>query len=377
MKRLQHLFVNWVDGMKISKDHFIATELAVRDHVRDAVMAGLADHHYGFIEPPVWEADERQARLLSCRALCRDGSRMELLPEQEQQVGIDLAPMLKPDLEGRSFYLLAMLQPEQREGLGPFVGEPPRQATVVPKVSLQLLPVEKLNAAALRSAMLPVARFTVLQGRPAFNKDFVPPALTIDGFAAWEKLRKDLGTTMELMLRNAARLLEKLWAKPRDIQARFPNRCYEHWAVQTQLALPAIQAALLVGTDRPCQLLRAVVQLACTNAGLWQSMPEREKLLDHVKGVGNWAELIRQQQAATTELMQLRYAHGDPAATLALCTRFLELGRQTYAQLGELASFEPVTLGRDVAPETVVELKVDVPPPPPEKKGFVWERKRN
>ena len=374
MKRIKNLFVNWVDGMKIAKEHFIDQEHAMRDHLRDALMAGVSDHHFGLLEPADLVFEDREAKLNACRAICRDGSRIELLPEHEQHVSCDLMPMLTNDLEGKSFYLLAMLQADEREGVGPFVGEPPRQAVVLPRVSLQMLPVEKLNSAALRSAMLPVARFTVLQGHATQNKDFVAPCCSIDGFTEVERVKKDLANTLDLIMRNASTVLAKLYSKPRDIHDRFPNRCYEHWAIQSQLTLAGLHADMAIGMERPFELLRGVVQLAHTTDGIWQSMPERAELMKHVEGIGNWASLIRAQHGSMNELMQFRYLHWDLCSTLMLCARFLEQTRQTYAQLGELDRFEPVSILRDIAPNTVEEVK-PIETAKPVTKGFVWEKK--
>lgn len=374
MRNIEKLFVNWVDGMKISREHFIAQEMAVRDHLRDVLMAGMDDHHYGLLEPPGLVVEGREARLISCRAICRDGSRIELLPAHEQHVICDLEPVLKDDTEGKSFYLLALLRPETREGVGSFVEEPPRQPVVTPGVSLQLLPVERLNAPALRSATLPLARFTVLKRTPVLSTDYQPPCFLIDGFNMPETIRKDLGTTLDLIVRNTVSVLGKLYSKPRDIQERFPNRCYTHWAVRSQLALPPLQAGNAMGFTRPYELVRAVVQLAFAMDGIWRSMPERAELMHHVEGIGNWASLIRAQQTSVEELAQLRYRHGDHAPALQLCHRFLDQTRQVYAQLGELDRFEPVTNLRDVAEETVKEI---APPEPakPEPKGFRWVKK--
>jgi hypothetical protein len=255
------------------------------------------------------------------------------------------------------------------------VDEPPRQPVVVPKTSLQLLPVEKLNAAALRSAMLPVARFTVLQGKAVLNADFVAPCYRIEGFEAVEDVKKAMGVTLGHTVRNAGTVLGKLHSKPRDIQERFPNRSYMFWATRTQLGLASLQADMAVGMVRPFELVRAVVQLAFTMDGIWRSMPERAELMEHVEGIGNWNSLIRAQLATMEELAQLRYQHWDLGTALALCTRFLEQTRQVYAQLGELDRFEVRTNLRDVAEPTAQEIAPPPTPPAPTRR-FVWEKRK-
>lgn len=365
-KKIASNFVNWVDGMKLSKDQFIAQEKAVRDHLRDAVELGLSDQHFGLLEPPALSFDGRDAKLQSCRAVCRDGSRIEHLTEHEQSVVVDLSSFQSNEHEGKSFYLLVRLQPEAAEGLGPYVGEPPRQEFCVPRVSLVALPDDRLNAAALRSAMLPIARFSVTQGKVTPVKDYLPPWFQIQGAAELEKLKQDFEATMGVLTDGSRAVLGKLYDKPREIQDRFPNRNYEHWAIHTLNSTAPIRADLCMGLDRPAQLMKRIVELAFVIEGAWASMPEREELMKHVELIGNWSKLIRSMQSAMSKLMSLRYQHWDLGPACDLCASFLDQARQVYAQLGELNRFEPVTLMRDVPKETQKEV---IKPPPEEPKA--------
>jgi hypothetical protein len=372
-RKITSNFVNWVDGMKLSKDQFITQERAIRDHLRDAVELGLSDHHFGLLEPVDLSFHGREARLIACRAVCRDGSRIEHLSEHEQAADADLSTYQNPEHEGRSFYLLAMPQHEASEGLGPYVGEPPRQETCVPRMKLLVMPDDRLNATALRSAMLPIARFSVQQGKVVPASDYLAPWFQITGCPDLEKLKQDLEETLNVVSGGSKMVLNKLYDKPREIQDRFPNRNYEHWAIHTLNSISRLKADLQLGMERPYQLVRAVMELANAIEGAWASMPEREEFMKQMEGIGNWSRLVRGMQMAMSKLASFRYTHWDLNPACELCATFLEQARLVHAQLGELNRFEPVTLLRDVPQATQQEVIKPVKPEP-EPGQFKWNQ---
>ena len=373
LKRITSYFVNWVDGMRITKDDFIAQDHAVRDHLRDVTALTLSDAHYGLLEPAQMEVEGNTVRLVTCRAVCRDGSRIELLASQEQQVSCDLHTWLQGPYEGKSFYLVAMVQPQQPVGHGPWEGEPPRQLRIAPRVSLEVVPTEKFNQSALMSAMLPIDKFVTAQGRAERSKEYVPPALFIAPFPGLEALRRDLSSTLELIGQGSTRVLDKLYGRHRELQYMFPNHCYIHWGQHSLLACTRIRAQLAIGMDRPMDLVRATIELALGIESVLGTVRDRRDLMKHVEGIGNWASLIRAMEQAGKELAQMDHVHWDMAGSLAAASRFLAYARDVYGQLGELERFEVVQ--REVAPN--VESAPLIPAPKPPKPPIpppVWER---
>src|SRR5687767_9880099 len=85
--------VNWVDGMKITKDHFVSQENAYQDKIRDSTGIFLHSYNYGLLQPSPGkeksidfsvDTDRNnviRVNLYECRAITRSGSRIELYPE--------------------------------------------------------------------------------------------------------------------------------------------------------------------------------------------------------------------------------------------------------------------------------------------------------
>src|SRR4051812_20289026 len=51
--RVKHYFINWVDGMKIDKAHFIDQSNAVKDALHDVAALQITPHRYGILPPSV------------------------------------------------------------------------------------------------------------------------------------------------------------------------------------------------------------------------------------------------------------------------------------------------------------------------------------
>jgi hypothetical protein len=91
LKPIQYYPVNWIDGMKISKQHFLQTENALQDHFRDALAITINNHNYGLLSPAPDMTGSLEVEiqidpqniihvvLKTCRALAPNGARIEIL----------------------------------------------------------------------------------------------------------------------------------------------------------------------------------------------------------------------------------------------------------------------------------------------------------
>ncbi|HEY0271775.1 MAG TPA: hypothetical protein VGC22_01265, partial [Chitinophaga sp.] len=91
---VKHPAVNWIDGMKISRQQFIDTEDHFADALRDATSLFLHSYDFGLL-PPFrgqrqscdFEITERvtsqvEVRLRQCNAITPGGLRIHLLPQE-------------------------------------------------------------------------------------------------------------------------------------------------------------------------------------------------------------------------------------------------------------------------------------------------------
>ena len=82
--------VNWIDGMKINKNHFIATDLNIRQQVKNTYLSFVNPYNYGLLLQNntqtnglnlVLDIDNQNyvhAKVVSCSAVTRGGTRIEI-----------------------------------------------------------------------------------------------------------------------------------------------------------------------------------------------------------------------------------------------------------------------------------------------------------
>src|ERR1019366_1943604 len=87
---LKYFNVNWVDGMKLSSNHFVEQENALIDHLRDIAALNITSYNYGLLGPVSGDSksldlkvDVDRTSLLrvhlnKCRALTPSGARIEI-----------------------------------------------------------------------------------------------------------------------------------------------------------------------------------------------------------------------------------------------------------------------------------------------------------
>ena len=160
---IKHYPVNWIDGMKISKQHFVQSENALQDHFRDAVAIGIRNHNYGLLSPAPdmersleieIEIDPQNiihVNLNTCRAIAPNGTRIEIVKGSDtyNYSARKLTASHKHDStkSEQSYAIIIQANPLVRVPAGePDPGEQPaRHPFSVPEATVSILPVEQLQ----------------------------------------------------------------------------------------------------------------------------------------------------------------------------------------------------------------------------------------
>ncbi len=87
---LKYRPVNWVDGMRLSSDHFIATDQYNQDFVRDARSLVLTNYNYGLLPPFAGQRSAHEIEVIEkatnhvevrvrlCNAITAEGCRIDI-----------------------------------------------------------------------------------------------------------------------------------------------------------------------------------------------------------------------------------------------------------------------------------------------------------
>jgi hypothetical protein len=200
MQEEKFLPVNWVDGMKINKSHFITQDNAVTYRMAQHTAGFLNEHNYGLLPSPVRNIpsvkmyvsvdnqQQVQIRIKQCRAFTRGGHYIEF-DEDRSSAGGDF--MISPlqlsipseELTGKtaSYYIVVTVNPFDRIpcGLADVQEIPTRLPYARPLLQLSLVPVRESGKNLLGLYQLPLGVLKINESSALIDEDYIPPAMSV------------------------------------------------------------------------------------------------------------------------------------------------------------------------------------------------------
>ena len=155
----EHLPVNWIDGMKISRKNFIETDSFLQEQLQDVRNQQLTPLNYGILPAEnsldlsvVSDANQNiTVELRSCKAVTSAGSRIEVSKSDGIQLKINFKDIIArlglKNVSTLQLFILIGIDPFKRIPAGqPLVDEnPPRIPFTQPYMILDIAPAEAVN----------------------------------------------------------------------------------------------------------------------------------------------------------------------------------------------------------------------------------------
>ena len=190
-----YLPVNWTDGMKINKNHFIAERNAMQQQIVFSGGSHISEVNYGLLPAVANEhkpfkifvsldnQQHIQVRLVNCRAITPGGAFINI---EEGMYGDNDVVSKVPDLsvpfeelKNKSvvYYVVLTVNIYNRSAAGNADPEeiPPRLPYAVPEYTLSLLPQEELNGKKPGLYQLTVSRIIIKDKRLELDENYIPP----------------------------------------------------------------------------------------------------------------------------------------------------------------------------------------------------------
>ncbi len=220
---IKHFGVNWVDGMKISQEHFNSQENFLVDLIRDSSSIGINSFNYGLLPLPDSATDRTifeiyntsthdvQLQIRKCSAVTMAGYRLEL---NDMNVSVrSLAKSLHSEdekFEGE-FYLMASVNPFDKEPFGEIDSEeiPPRHPHSKPKYHLDLVDVGMLSSNHSGGNYLVLGKVDFRGGIAQVDSDFIPPCTSVQSFPKLMDLYYSYVRSVSNLQQYAFRIIQK------------------------------------------------------------------------------------------------------------------------------------------------------------------------
>ncbi|TDQ30357.1 hypothetical protein [Tenacibaculum caenipelagi] len=206
-KKMNHLPVNWTDGVKISAEHFFKSYNNVIETIKDYSSVCLKSYEYGLTEKTSnFENLQLEAltdgdnsliiKLKSCNAITQGGYRIIYHPNLygEDSPSVTLKTSDFDKTESEEFYVILTLSPFEYLPVGMPDPEvlPLHHPHVLPKLKLHTVPVSKINTSFLKEHFLVVSKILWVNGLFSIDQDYIPPVVNLSANEQLEDFSKGL-----------------------------------------------------------------------------------------------------------------------------------------------------------------------------------------
>ncbi len=225
-------FINWVDGMKISRSHFEAEENALIYQLGEVASVVVNKFNYGLLLPSTGLAsslkvnlDVDRAKLLRisisrCKAVTPGGVLIDINDQNEVNKQNTLAALSEEfkldDLtNGRSYYITISVNPYSKNPIGtPDPSEnPPRYPFADYTYSLNLLATDDMNIRENGAYHIAIGKLKVVPNGIEIDDRYIPPSSRSNSQIDLAEACKDLDGALGQMELNSCSIVQKIYKK--------------------------------------------------------------------------------------------------------------------------------------------------------------------
>ena len=224
--------VNWVDGMKINKNHFIEQDNAAMDALQGMVSLGLSPLRFGVL--PASAAGEEtfnvkiafdnqsslRVSVLACQAVTSGGVHISL-PAFSTVGQTDTGNILTTSFPfsasntESNWWLFLFAHPYEKQAAGsPDLAEnPPRFPNALPTYTLQLVSESNYKQQAYHPYGIAVGKVSIVSNDVRIEADYIPPCFSINAHPDLLSLHGELDSYLANVELNCSEIVQKIFKK--------------------------------------------------------------------------------------------------------------------------------------------------------------------
>ncbi|NHE58471.1 type VI secretion system baseplate subunit TssK [Cyclobacterium plantarum] len=229
--QFEYLPVNWVDGMKINKSHFIAQNNAHTHHMALGLSTTLNEFNYGLlpvsgnvpkISVSIDNQQQVQVRLLQCQAVTRGGHLIQLTEGEGANAQANGLTQTELNLsfqrlKGKSsdFYIVLVINPFERNPFGQadLTELSPRLPFTRPAYTLHLIPADELSSHSIGEYQLPIGKISLLENNVSLDDAYIPPCARISSHYELINVHAGMEQFFSKLELNSLQIIQKIFQK--------------------------------------------------------------------------------------------------------------------------------------------------------------------
>lgn len=332
---IKNFKINWVDGMKISKEHFESLQNFAENSIKDAYVVRKGRYGHGFLASYLDGNNEYAINLdihkslkvsiKKLRAITPNGNRIEITentPSVKEEIVVDELADSNLD-EG---FLLINLDTENTIPFGEQDPKeiPPRHPFLTNGQFFTFITSDDLAKSGLSGNQLPIAKIQKEGKSLSIATDYIPPSLTLGAHESLIDFYNEAENFVKMTERNAILIVQKIMAKQSDN----PVADAMHLAVDKAYAYLAQQITKIKWEEydmHPKELLEIIVSFARVFKGSVDisSSQNKEELFNYF---GEWTELKGgDYEKIFTDVINMKYNHNDVNQNIILASGFMSV----------------------------------------------------
>lgn len=346
--------VNWIDGMKITKAHFVDEENACIDRIRDNAAIFINSYNYGLLKPVpgkersldfTVEPDKNnliRVKLYECRAITPSGSRIEIHPEI-LNVKTDNGPCMQVELNytgtvSKILFLVISVDPYHKNVIGiQDTGEnPPRLPYTSPRYALNILSEEDISRVNSGLFHITIGKLKVANNLVEVVDKYIPPCNSIMSHPELVGIYDDLNSFLSQFEKDVTRIITEIYRK--DQKGVLPQCVlYLCESIMMYLSVNIPVFRHIASGLPPVYMIQFFSSLArvIKNCIDVKTGSGKEQMLTYFK---DWIIEIKQGEfdAIVTDMMNVLYEHDDIQQSMENLVMFVKVISTVFNKLSKL-----------------------------------------
>ncbi len=322
-----NLPVNWIDGMKINKDHFIATDKNITQQVKNIYASFITPFNYGILLQNNGEAEPLNiytdidnqgyihVKVLNCDAITRGGSRIEISENHFSDDDLSTAfPQLSHNQKNsasKEYFVALAVNSFDRIPFGSPNPEenPPRLPNILPGYYLSVHALNEKDTIKSDNSLI-IGKLIFNDNKPELDESYIPPCQTIYSHPRLVEYHAQLIKLFGQVEIDIIDILHGIKDKKQSTNIAGTVADVSNSMLQF-LSANMIEFRRIAKYHPPIFIFEQVASLARTinNAINKQSSADREELLNYIQ---DWSSLKQGEfETLLTTTIEYKYDHDD------------------------------------------------------------------
>ncbi|MBP6623721.1 MAG: hypothetical protein KA198_01035 [Chitinophagaceae bacterium] len=374
--------VNWKDGMKMNKSHFIDTDNAYIDGIRDAVQIKLSPVQYGLVCNDANESINIQitidnqnlikATLLLCDAVTLGGARINIHKQNLEQsfTQLEATQATKAGEEG-IFWVSVSVNLFNRipSGTPDPLENPPRNPFTEASYELHITPDTQIKQLLNNPNQLIVGKVHLNGAQSRVEEEYIPPCLSVSAHIDLISFHAELDSFFGKLELKCSQIVQKIFKKSQqnELSDLVQFLCDRMILFLGSQITPFRWSA---PHESPIHMIQTTVGLArvIKNTIDLRIGSGKEELLNYL---AEWCELNQGElEALLTSVSNITYTHHDVNQHLTKIVQFVKVLGKLFDTLSNLEYIGKKKDSNIFVKEEQIQTVEDINKPKPKRRFF-------